>query len=352
LKAVGIDCAALRLLGVFEAGERAHTELRDAQGRVHKVHAFPIFEDDRVESVVIRCQDVTAERELEDRLIQSEKMASVGQLAAGVAHEINNPVGFILSNLNRLAEYAEELAALWKEFGSSARVVREGERSLSEVWEEMLKACAEVDLDFLVADLTDVVAECREGADRIRKIVRDLKTFSHPDTGDGEYADLNMGIEGTLNIVWNELKYKCEVEKDLGAIPKVLCRPQQLNQVFMNMLVNAAQAIPEKGKVTVRTRADGNRVLVSISDTGMGIAPENRDRIFDPFFTTKPVGEGTGLGLHLAAGIIRNHGGEIRLHSVRGEGSTFTVVLPIAPPEGFRPAPEATVHSLDRMEKT
>ncbi len=322
---------------VFASAEPAQVELHDARGAVYQVRLFPLFRRGRVEQVVVRYQDVTAEKELEHRLLQSEKMASVGQLAAGIAHEINNPVGFILSNLNRLAEYTEDLARLGENTRGLAEAVERGTADPLEAWKAYRALRDETDLDFLLEDLGAIVAECREGAERIRKIVTDLKTFSHPGGGDWEYADLNRCLESTLNIAWNELKYDCDVEREFGEIPEVLCRPQQLNQVFLNLLVNAAHAVKEKnagrGRVTVRTRADGERVVVEIADTGVGIPPGNLKRIFDPFFTTKPPGKGTGLGLHLAAGIVRAHGGEIRAESTPGEGSTFRVVLPVVPPE-------------------
>ncbi len=310
--------------------EREH---HDPAGSVYRIRVFPMFKHGRVDKMVVRYQDVTAERELEHRLLQSEKMASVGQLAAGIAHEINNPVGFILSNLNRLAEYVEDLKNMCCRAGEITRSVTEGRMEPAEAWRAFQQAREAADLEFVIDDLGAIVEECREGAERIRKIVVDLKTFSHPGGEEWQYADLNACLESTLNIAWNELKYHCDVVRDYGEIPQVLCRPQQLNQVFLNLIVNAAQAIPDRGTVTVRTRAEGDRVVVEISDTGVGIPEENLRKIFDPFFTTKPVGKGTGLGLHLAAGIVRNHGGEIQVESEEGKGSTFRVVLPVIPPE-------------------
>jgi signal transduction histidine kinase len=297
-------CGTRLFADLLQTAEATHGEWHDPAGVVHKVHFFPIEGN-----AVARLQNVTGEREMEHRLLQSEKLASIGQLAAGVAHEINNPMAFILCNLNRLAEYASELRG----FRASPGTMDDKE------------------VDFLIDDIGTIVSECKEGAERIQKIVLDLKTFSRTNKEEWQYADLNQGIESTLNIIWNELKYRCEVVRDFGQLPPVICRAQKLNQVFMNLLMNAAQAIPEKGVVTIRTRAEGRNVLVSISDTGAGIPPENLTRIFDPFFTTKPVGQGTGLGLHLCYGIVRQHNGEIRVESKPGLGATFTVVLPLAP---------------------
>jgi two-component system NtrC family sensor kinase len=330
---VGRDCDRCGARKTFETGKPVTSELRAPDGTIYSVNFFPMFQRGRVEAVVGRYRDVTAERELEHRLLQSEKMASIGQLAAGVAHEINNPVGFILSNLNRLAEHAGELAQCAGHIHAIGDEVRAGRMDPKSGWHAYWEARTRFELDFLLEDTRDIVSECREGAERIRKIVGDLKTFSHPDAKDWERADLNRGLESTLNIVWNELKYRCEVVRDYGEIPEVLCRPQQVNQVFMNLLVNAAQAIPERGTVTLRTRAEGDRVLVCVSDTGTGIPAESLKRIFDPFFTTKPTGQGTGLGLHIATNIVRSHGGEIRVESQVGVGTTFTVVLPVTPPK-------------------
>ncbi|MEW6489455.1 MAG: ATP-binding protein [Thermodesulfobacteriota bacterium] len=330
---VGQGCDRCGARRAFETGKPVTSELRTPDGTIYSVNFFPMFQRGRVEAVVGRYRDVTAERELEHRLLQSEKMASIGQLAAGVAHEINNPVGFILSNLNRLAEHAGELAQCAGHIRGIGEDVRAGRQDPVAAWHAYWEARDRFELDFLLEDTGDIVSECREGAERIRKIVADLKTFSHPDAKDWERADLNAGLESTLNIAWNELKYKCEVVRDYGEIPQVLCRPQQVNQVFMNLLVNAAHAIPEWGTVTLRTRADGDRVVVSIADTGTGVAPESLKRIFDPFFTTKPTGQGTGLGLHIATNIVRSHGGEIRVESQVGVGTTFRVALPVTPPK-------------------
>jgi len=317
------------------AVEREH---HDPAGSVYRIRVFPMFKHGRVDKMVVRYQDVTAERELEHRLLQSEKMASVGQLAAGIAHEINNPVGFILSNLNRLAEYVEDLKVMCCRAGEITQNVSDGRMRPADAWCAFQQAQKAADLEFLIDDLGAIVEECREGAERIRKIVVDLKTFSHPGGQEWQYADLNACLESTLNIAWNELKYHCEVVRDYGEIPQVLCRPQQINQVFLNLIVNAAQAIPDRGTVTVRTRARGSRVVVEIADTGVGIAEDTLRKIFDPFFTTKPVGKGTGLGLHLAAGIVRNHGGEIQVESQEGRGSTFRVILPVNPPQAPKEA--------------
>ncbi|MCK6459798.1 MAG: ATP-binding protein [Planctomycetes bacterium] len=263
-----------------------------------------------------------AMRELEmahAMLVQQEKMASIGVLAAGVAHELNNPIGFVNSNLATLGRYCDKLVRILDAYerrlpgDPELEALRRGEK-----------------LSFVLEDLPVLVRESLEGTERVRKIVADLKTFSHPAERQPVHADLNEGLASTLNIVHNELKYKARVVTDFGAIPQVRCRPGEVNQVFMNLLVNACQAIPGQGEIRVTTRADGDSVVVSIADTGCGIPEEIRNRVFDPFFTTKPVGQGTGLGLTISYDIIRKHGGSITFETEMGKGTTFHVRLPVA----------------------
>ena len=264
-------------------------------------------------------------QEVQRQLVQSEKLSSIGQLAAGVAHEINNPIGYINSNLTSLRNYVEELLALVAIYENIESVCTDTEQ-LREIQELKHK----IDLEFIKTDVIDLLDESHEGASRVKKIVQDLKDFSH--TGgddDWQWADLHIGLESTLNIVNNEIKYKASVIKKLGNLPQVWCLPHQLNQVFMNLLVNAAHAIENEGTITVSTGTENDHIWVEVSDTGKGIAPEHIDKIFDPFFTTKPMGKGTGLGLSVSYNIIKKHNGEIRLDSRVGEGATFRIVLPI-----------------------
>ena len=186
-----------------------------------------------------------------------------------------------------------------------------------------------MDIEFVLDDFGKIISESREGTDRVKKIVIDLKDFSHVDRHELTYADINRGIESTLNIVWNELKYKATVTKNFGELPQIACYPQQLNQVFMNILVNAAQAIEDQGKIAVSTRALDGKVEIRISDTGKGIPDNVLPKIFDPFFTTKEVGEGTGLGLNMAYNIVKKHKGDIRVESTVGEGTTFIIDIPV-----------------------
>ncbi len=293
--------------------------------------------DERLESLVAkRTASLEASlRELADnqsRLLQTEKLASIGQLAAGVAHEINNPVGYIKSNLNAMKDYGGDLARLLTAYLRLEEMVRNDRvhaKGTARLLDDIAAIRAEIDLGYILEDCPQVIEESLEGIERVIGIVADLKNFAHLDGDEFERADINSGLESTLNIVWNELKYKAEVVRDFGPLPEVRCYPQRLNQVFMNILVNAAQAIEEKGTIRIATRAEDDHVVVEISDDGCGIPPEALDRIFDPFFTTKEVGKGTGLGLSLAYNIIQSHRGSIEVASRPGKGTTFTIRIPI-----------------------
>jgi PAS domain S-box-containing protein len=260
------------------------------------------------------------------QLLQSEKMASIGQLAAGVAHELNNPIGFVHSNLGTLETYLEDIFEI-----ANACELAAAQAANPEDFAHIDALKAEKDFDFVKADIFQLMHESKDGLSRVKKIVQDLKDFSRVDDVEWQWADLHHCLDSTLNIVWNELKYKCTVNKQYAdALPQIHCLPSQLNQVFMNLLVNAAQAIPEKGEITIiTTHPDQDSVRISVRDTGSGIAAENLARIFDPFFTTKPVGKGTGLGLSIAYGIIQRHKGRIEARSTVGEGTTFIITLPV-----------------------
>ena len=264
--------------------------------------------------------------EAHNQLLQAEKLSAIGQLAAGVAHELNNPIGFINSNLSTLSEYASALIALCDAYTTLIDDRHADTPELAEI--QRIKQ--DQDYNYMRADIFPLLDESREGLLRMKKIVQDLKDFSRIGGQEWAPADLKKGLDSTLNIVANELKYKCSVRKEYGPIPEVVCVISQVNQVFMNLLINAAQAIETQGIITLKCgMEDGEHVWVSVSDTGQGIPPENLNHIFDPFFTTKPVGIGTGLGLSLSFGIIQQHNGRIEVESQLGQGTTFRIVLPI-----------------------
>ncbi|MFY7867459.1 ATP-binding protein [Roseateles sp.] len=262
--------------------------------------------------------------EAQNQLLQSEKMASIGQLAAGVAHEINNPVGFVASNLSTLGRYVESLLEL-----SNLYEAVDLKTVAPPLSAQIQQARAKEDIEFIREDLPVLIKESGEGLTRVKKIVQDLKDFSRVDQSDWQEADLNQGLQSTLNMVWHDIRYKVEVVREFGNLPPVRCLAAQLNQVFMNLIVNAAHAIKEKGILTLRTRHDGDQVCVSVQDNGCGMSPDVMKRIFDPFYTTKPVGQGTGLGLSVSFSIVNKHGGRLEVQSEPGVGTTFEVWLPL-----------------------
>ncbi|MBR7962699.1 histidine kinase [Burkholderia vietnamiensis] len=265
-------------------------------------------------------------RELEEthvQLLQSEKLASIGQLAAGVAHEINNPIGFISANLNTLRTWVRTLLDV---IAAHEAAMPQLEPRTRDTLAAMRGAA---DLDYVRDEIVTLIDESIDGALRVRRIVQDLRDFSRPGSGEWSVVDVHAGLESTLNVVHNELKYKADIVREYGDVPHVECLPSQLNQVFMNLLVNAAHAIPARGVITIRTSSDGDQVSIAISDTGTGMTPDIVRRIFDPFFTTKPVGQGTGLGLSVSHGIVERHRGTIDVTSEPGRGTTFCVRLPI-----------------------
>jgi PAS domain S-box-containing protein len=284
-------------------------------------------------------QDLSEIKQLQGHVLQTEKMASIGQLAAGVAHEINNPMGFIHANLFQMAEYLTDLRRVWERVEALQRAARGGADARQEA-EDLAKAAEEVDVGFLLSDFAKAIRESQEGSERIRHIVNDLRDFSHQDTGERVLADVNQCLDSTANIVWPMMKHLVVLERNYADLPDLPCYPMQLKQVFMNLLVNAYQAIEERvgpdggtGTIRLRTECGDDDVTISVSDSGPGIAPEHLDRLFDPFFTTKKVGAGTGLGLSTCYSIVRRHGGRIGVDVRPGEGTTFRVVLPRDPGE-------------------
>lgn len=248
------------------------------------------------------------------QIYQAEKLASVGRLAAGVAHEINNPIGYVRSNLSSALAYLEKFALLGEAI-SSGQAARER-------WREL-------DLDFVLEDFSGLMRESLAGVDRVANIVADLKGFSNIDHGEEEMADLNDSLRQACSVIEGQLPGGVTLVRDLDEIPRILCLPGYLNQAFLNLLENAVQAMPEGGEVTVRSRHEGGEILIHICDTGHGIPEEVLPRIFDPFFTTRDVGRGTGLGLTVVRDIVQVHGGRVEVESRSGAGTCFTIRLPL-----------------------
>lgn len=340
-------CPVIEAIRNRKSASVIHTHLDKAGKPIYvEVSAYPMLDEGGRETgdFIHTSRDVTgrikAQRELEDaytelkaiqeKLLSTEKMASLGKLSAGIAHEINNPIGFVISNLSTLEKYTSSLVGL-------LNIYSKADSALSQVAnDEVLKLSAEIseikkaaDFTYIVADLPKLIKETLEGAGRVVKIIKDLKSFSHKDEVEFIEADINEIIESALNIVWSEVKYKVDVVKEYGALPKADCYPQQITQAIMNIVVNAAQAIEKSGRITIRTYAEENKIYIEISDTGAGMSAEVAKMIFEPFFTTKKVGEGTGLGLAIVYGIVQKHKGNIEVKSKVGEGSTFIISLPV-----------------------
>lgn len=274
---------------------------------------------DRHQQLEAAYQDLSRTQE---QLVHSEKMASLGFLVAGIAHELNNPISFVHSNLEFIGEYAERLADIIRAYSNPNRS-DDQKRQLGDKQKEAAK------FESTLETLQELIASCKAGAERVKQIVLDLRTFSRTDDVGLVVTDLQSGIESTLNLLTREYKNRITVHRNYSHLPRIECYPGQLNQVFMNLLQNAAQAIPEEGDVWIETQSCGDRVKIVVRDNGIGIEEQKLKKIFDPFFTTKPVGEGTGLGLSITYGIIQKHGGRIEVKSALNQGTEFTVELPV-----------------------
>jgi signal transduction histidine kinase len=296
-----------------------------ANHRMHVERANRILELSTLNETMQRMNEML--EEAQDQLVQSEKMASIGQIAAGVAHEINNPIGYVLSNLGTLDSYVASLFGLLEAYVES-------ERPLSAPVPAPLdraRALREsMDFEFLRSDVVALLAESRDGILRVKHIVQDLKDFSRGGVDESwEIVNLHDALDRTLNIVRNEVKYKARIETHYGSLPDIECIPSRLHQVFLNLIVNAGQAIEATGAITISTGGSDSEIWIRFEDTGCGIAKEHLKRIFEPFFTTKPVGQGTGLGLSVSYSIVRRHSGSIDVESEVGRGSRFTIRLPV-----------------------
>jgi two-component system NtrC family sensor kinase len=269
---------------------------------------------------------------LQTQLLQAEKFSAIGQLAAGIAHEINNPIGFINSNLQTLRQYVVHYTRLLGILNKLEKALKDKDQQrATEVVDSWEKIRTETNFAFMGGDIDNLLKESMEGAGKIGKIVTDLRTLASPDRGKMVSVNVETLMESMLNIVHNEIKYKADLKEEFDNVPFIVCNPQKIGQVFVNILMNAAQAIKDKGIITVKTYTKDGYVCVDIMDTGCGISPENITRIFDPLFTTKAPGAGVGLGLSISYDIIRKHAGNIKFNSKLGEGTTFTVMLPLAP---------------------
>jgi signal transduction histidine kinase/HAMP domain-containing protein len=263
-------------------------------------------------------------KETQSQLVQSEKMASLGQLTAGIAHEINNPINFVSANVRPLQR---DIASLLEVLRRYAEI--DPSNGVAEKIAEIRSLRDELELDYVVEEIDQLIKGIEDGARRTAEIVRGLRNFSRVDESDLKRTNVHEGIDSTLILLHNIYKDRIEVVREYGELPEIECFPGQLNQVFMNLLTNAVQAIDGTGTITIRTASTGDAIRIEIADSGPGIPASIRERIFDPFFTTKDVGKGTGLGLSISLGIIRKHNGTIAVDSPPGGGTTFTLTLPV-----------------------
>jgi len=333
------DCP---IVTVFATGEGSRSD-REYFWRTDGTHlavdysAFPVIEAGRIKGAVVCFNDITDRKRMEVELRHAQKLEAVGGLAAGIAHEINTPIQFVGDNTRFLQDSFRDTTAMLAKYEDLCEAARLGPVQ-SELLEEVQAVRKRIDWDYLRLEIPKALDQMLDGIERVAKIVRPMKDFSHVDRSSQKTAaDLNKAIQSTLVVARSELKYVAEVQEDYGELPPVLCHLGDLNQVFLNLLINAAHAIGdvmkktgEKGRIVVRTRRDEDFVEISFSDTGSGISPAARDKIFDPFFTTKEVGKGTGQGLTLARAIVvEKHGGTLTFETELGKGTTFHVRLPV-----------------------
>ncbi len=322
----GIRCQECLIDRAFSDG-RCAAEQRQVDGGIVNIRVWPIkIQENDIEFAVIFWQDITSQKNLEAQLFHSQKLEAIGELAAGVAHEINNPLGYIYGNLKTMKEYVN---AIKKLLDISGRMTTCSQSEFESVRSELVKLNELEDLQGISDDVESLLNECLSGAVRVTEIVSNLKSFARPDSKDKKDYNLNEGLQSTLKILNNEIKYKCEVREEYGPISEIECHPGEINQVFINIIANAVHAISDHGLISIRTWQEAEEIFIEIQDNGSGISQENLAHIFDPFFTTKPVGKGTGLGLSVSHGIVEKHQGHIQVKSQVGEGSTFTIVLPV-----------------------
>ncbi|MFA7115334.1 MAG: ATP-binding protein, partial [Candidatus Omnitrophota bacterium] len=308
---------------IIHMAQRIGNYQEDLERQINERTAQLTVAKDKAEAVAIQLQKT------QKQLVQSEKMAGIGQLSAGIAHEINNPAGFVLTNLNCLEKNIE---TLFQSMEDVIRLIAEyfpHSDNTGEFYESLKRITETRKIQFIKKDMPDLISQTIEGAQRIKKIVGNLKNFSHPGEKEKRPINVNVEIDKALDLINNEIKYNCEVIKDLKEVPLILANPQQLEQVFINIIINAGQAIYKKGIIRISTYLKDPVVIIEISDNGKGISEDAISQIFNPFFTTKDVGKGTGLGLSIVYGIIKDHNGQINVYSKIGEGTRVVISLPV-----------------------
>lgn len=338
----------------------ANVALRDKDGQPAAVIEIARDITDRKTAEIIKAAYVQVEqanrelKEMQSQLVQNEKLASIGQFAAGVAHEMNTPVGFVACNFETLDGYMKKICALMAAYDELVKQAEAADTAARLETVHRIKELKEkMRLDFILKDLKGLFDDSREGLDRVTKIIQNLRDFSRVDqAGDFSEYDINEGIKATLTVARNEIKYDADLKTEFGDIPHVFCNPGQINQVILNIVVNAAQAIKSqqrqtKGLITIRTYQADADIVCQIEDDGPGIPPENLRKVFDPFFTTKPAGKGTGLGLSVSHDIIVNkHKGQLSVESEVNQGTLFTIRVPIKGPENVDDSPKLVLSGV------
>lgn len=324
-----------KLRVAFEQGQTCSVVLKNIRKNDQpfwsEITISPVYDPSgRLINFICIQNDITEKRNLESQLFHSQKLESIGQLAAGVAHEINNPIGFIISNQNTLKRYLASIKELLNLYDDMVKDRNESPTVLSS---DLLQGIEifkkEKKINYIMSDIEDIFNDNQEGLIRVRDIVKGLRTFARNDDSTMEAIDVNTVIESSIKMAWNELKYKGELIRNLSPVLPIYGNAGQLGQVFLNLLVNAAQAIPDQGIITVDTFMEENSIIIRISDTGIGIPEENLSKILDPFFTTKLVGQGTGLGLSISFEIVKQHQGNLQIESQIDKGTTFIISFPV-----------------------
>ncbi|MEH6625559.1 MAG: response regulator [Motiliproteus sp.] len=320
----GYQCGAVDYIS--KLSKMADLEARvNVHLRIRRLQSENKFKTIALEQKNIELEkSLKALKDLQAQLVHNEKMVSLGTLSAGIAHEINNPLGYISSNISSLNIYIQQLMSLIGLYEKAESAIAN-----QELLAEIVALKNKIDLSYLKVDLVDIVTETADGALRVKNIVQALKDFNHADQGEKIWSDLHHGIKNTLLMIQNEIQDRIAVVTDLGEIPLVSIVPSQINQVILNVILNGIQSIEQQGKLTIRTGLEEGRVWLDIEDSGCGIADADQERIFEPFYTTKPVGQGAGLGLSHAYGIVQDHGGSIEVRSDPGVGSQFKIWLPV-----------------------
>lgn len=295
----------------------------------HHINELRLAEASLSESLLEQKRINSELKRAHEQIIESEKLASLGLLTAGIAHEIRGPITYIDANLKAFNDYTRDIFRLIATYEDTHAILGHDHALMNQL-DELRE---EIDITYLINDTPELIDQSIQGVGRVKNIIQNYKEFSRQSTDEWELADIHQGIESTLVVVWNELKYTTEVVKEYGDLPEIECILPQLNQVFMNLLVNGAHAIGKKGTITIRTSTDDTHVCIAISDSGCGMTEEQKARIFEPFYTTKPRGKGTGLGLAISLGIIEKHNGTVDVNSTPGEGTEFQITLPIKQPE-------------------